>query len=923
MASFESVEIIDYVAARKLFDNWEDIPFINEKRENMGDTKEALKKYLLHRTGPDNDKCNISMSYVYGKEKIHGLKGRQISRFGGLQSLQREVRQTLAHNFYDDIDMSNAITHILIGFCNRNEIICDNLKNYAEHREEILNGLMTAHAISREYAKKAIIKLMMGGGKFIKIAGTGERKKMNSEPINKLYDDAQKILKFVSEDEHWKNAMDQVKIRRKKNGKEYNFAGGLVADIVFSEENKILMNAISFLKKENKSVKNIVLVFDGFMIPKSERCASPNFLKRLSDYVSKESGYNITFLSKEMSEIVDLSKFEVKEEFDEIFRKKIYTCKDIKQCAEIVCNTLRDKIKVCEGVLWMKWETHGIWTDNMKDIKMALVDKVSGMTFMSSEGKGGRINGTRHANVEIFESMCDTLANDESYADRKFYSNVIKDTVDKIFFKNGYIELIDDGKWIMRNNIDVSEDQQRTFIRIDRDLPDLNKVSAESKEILNNKILNPIFGSDELCNNYLEHLARAITCHYEDKHGVITCSARNSGKGIIAKLTRNAFENYVDEINADSFIIEKLRTAHDARKYAFLYDNRHCHIIFANEAATGDGETQLYWDGVMFKRFLSGGDFVKVRPLYANETKIKPHFRLFVMCNDLPQLKPADALLEMSYITLPHHFIKRDEYDDMKALLDKENEINRKKHNALTKMNPNIMLADDTIKDLCDDQGICDAFILRILQSYKRGRVVDCAKVKSDTRQLCIDMCEETSVVKSKIKYTGIKTHHVLISELSELVRNDGMFAGFTIPKLKAKIVQMGGEYSKNISITDASGNKRAVRGYRNIKMRDPEEEDVDDIDEIRQPKQKKSDGKPQIIKETSKGHKQIDYQDEIDDINDIDEIEQPTQQKSAIKLEIINKPAEGHKLIDDLGDFDDIATINQSEPSMKTIIVP
>src|SRR5574344_1710195 len=103
MYSFESEEIVNYVSARKSYDNRHSIEFVNEKCEDMEEVMQNLKKYLLRRTSQTGQYVTIPVKYRFGKGKIKGLQGRQIAIYGGLQSLQREVRQTICHEIYDDI----------------------------------------------------------------------------------------------------------------------------------------------------------------------------------------------------------------------------------------------------------------------------------------------------------------------------------------------------------------------------------------------------------------------------------------------------------------------------------------------------------------------------------------------------------------------------------------------------------------------------------------------------------------------------------------------------------------------------------------------------------------------------------------------------------------------------------------------------
>ncbi len=55
--------------------------------------------------------------------------GRQIAKSVSLQNLPKEFRGSIDEN-YHDIDMVNAHPSILIQYCKKNDIKCENLDNY-------------------------------------------------------------------------------------------------------------------------------------------------------------------------------------------------------------------------------------------------------------------------------------------------------------------------------------------------------------------------------------------------------------------------------------------------------------------------------------------------------------------------------------------------------------------------------------------------------------------------------------------------------------------------------------------------------------------------------------------------------------------------------------------------------------------------
>ena len=97
-------------------------PFSNKIYENE---KQQLEKYL--------NLCEIS--YVQTKDINCG---RVFPKNGlGLFNLRKEIRHTIANEFYVDIDIENCHPVILEQVCKHNKIECKSLTKYINNRENI------------------------------------------------------------------------------------------------------------------------------------------------------------------------------------------------------------------------------------------------------------------------------------------------------------------------------------------------------------------------------------------------------------------------------------------------------------------------------------------------------------------------------------------------------------------------------------------------------------------------------------------------------------------------------------------------------------------------------------------------------------------------------------------------------------------
>ena len=107
-----------------------------------------LRNYL---NKSKNGKINI-------KYHQNDNKGRNFADKGlSLQCLKRQIRQTICHEFYDDLDMVNAHPVILLHMCEENKIKTPFLKEYVNNRDQILKDT----GLSRDEAKKLYLMLIV------------------------------------------------------------------------------------------------------------------------------------------------------------------------------------------------------------------------------------------------------------------------------------------------------------------------------------------------------------------------------------------------------------------------------------------------------------------------------------------------------------------------------------------------------------------------------------------------------------------------------------------------------------------------------------------------------------------------------------------------------------------------------------------
>ena len=80
----------------------------------------------------------------------------------GLQSISKKMRHAICKDLMYDIDMVNAHPTLLLYYCNKNGIECEQLKKYVNNREEMLRDLLQCLEVDRDGAKKDLLAIING-----------------------------------------------------------------------------------------------------------------------------------------------------------------------------------------------------------------------------------------------------------------------------------------------------------------------------------------------------------------------------------------------------------------------------------------------------------------------------------------------------------------------------------------------------------------------------------------------------------------------------------------------------------------------------------------------------------------------------------------------------------------------------------------
>ena len=277
LTTFKSVEIPSISNLKKIIAHWDNLEFARQD-----DPLPKLKEYLSNAKDG-----KVPVTYAHSaKAKI---SGRQFVRGGcGLQSFQKAIRHTIGGDAYRDYDMVNAHPVILNQYCDKNGISHQFLSGYVKGRDAIIDVL----GMPRDVAKKLILSVMNGG--------LDEYNQIQNKPtwLSLFKNEIQEIHTAIAE-------KNPELLKAVKATKAFNVNGSVMNHILCDIENTILCSCIEFLKLKGVSVENVVLVFDGFMLPKGLEID----LDAMTAYAEQKTGYSVQMVEKPMTCALDISAF--------------------------------------------------------------------------------------------------------------------------------------------------------------------------------------------------------------------------------------------------------------------------------------------------------------------------------------------------------------------------------------------------------------------------------------------------------------------------------------------------------------------------------------------------------------------------------------------------------------------------------------
>ncbi len=783
------MEYFDGVRLQAIIENFDELKTEFRPEVSTDDNWDVLgkiKKYMDGSVKIDGDKYGREVKYYQSIKNT----GRMFAVDGlSLQSLPREIRNTISEKYYIDIDTVNSAPTLLYQYCKTKNLKMKCLKKYVKKREEFINEYMKKTSLTREKIKNAII-IIVNGGSIIK-------ELRNEDFIKNLKNEIEYIKQYI-----YKNETKYKKIVDKKDkpNKENSAIAYLLNDI----ENDILQCMINYLKN-NKIMSNCVMVFDGFMMLKDDLNNIPGYdinklLRELEEEVYNQTNYKIKLLNKPMEEYINIDKQKLdkaRKNLNNINDPK-YKLRDLEQKNKInivfndcdASNLLFENVKNLiiatsglRGGLIMKMGNY--YTDDKNEIEGELLKTLNNLNLHTLKEYTPKKNYfptifTRNGVDYVYEvkPYCPSYNNKMNIikelfkignfiSDEQFYKKVQTTTKNKMFFTDGYYDLI-------QNKFISWEESKEVIYCINYIKKHYTKVCIKNEELdeqLQSKILEPILGKYK--DQYLKYINRCMFGCYEDKNYSLLIGERDSGKGVLQSLIETAFLSYVGMFNLNSLLLRD-DSGDENKKLSWVYNLINKRFIYGNEIRVdGKDKNKPVIDGIILKSLCSGGDKIQLRQNFKDEVQYYTMMNINIFCNECPKIEPEDTYQKAFVINMPHKFVDNIE----------EWNLNE---------NPHFRKADETLKTFVARDDVANSFI-NIILSYSK----DCIKkiLPNEDQMLYLENFKtdnnESTILNKYFNITKNINNYITLTQIKELLKYTPEIK-LSLPKIGSLLINRG-----------------------------------------------------------------------------------------------------------------------------------
>lgn len=731
-----------------------------EKQDFIED-KSLVAKLVTYRKKLIAGKSYTYVTYNY--KKPNNVGRLYASEYGSMQQMQKDIRAVLLSGIYFDIDMSNAITPILIKLAksrNKNHTFLD---SYLNERDHWFSKIST----DRDYAKQVVLIIINGGA--YNCSGNYLLKGLLEEvnELKKLVWDLQLIDKSYAD----------------SKDKEDAKINSLFSLYIQTEENKILKNIIKTFEENGRDVD--ILTFDGCAVRRKEGedIFPPQLMRLAESNVNRFLNYDIALVQKQFN----TTKYDfIKDSISSNVKISQY------YAAAKFFDFYSDRIIIIDDKMMLFNPNKGIYTSDRKEMHVILQHYKDKLTFKTKKDVKEFYYGADA------ENMLNSL---EIFAIASFADSVNENDLIKRIDESFHIIAFTDGlyNWHTGEFIPRYDPYYVLYDRENVKLP----VKEDGDEVIMDEIFNILFKDsfEENCEGsgkyMLDSLCLAMLGKYTHRNLVFGIGASSSAKSLLMDMCKQCFGK-TSVICVPAYVFLKNNADDQSLQNKDLYKamTRGYKIIFASEIDP-DGRP---FDINKLKNLSSGGkDEIYCRKLQQESIGKVCKALIVILCNGIPYLVGADDAFKSRLKIVKYYYSFVDDVTE-----SHHKPINRK--------------IDDLFKTKTYMRCFRLLIMKRCLEIVKNNYKIDlpyCVTselanyVKTDAEKI-------TEKLNEKYDITRDDEDFVLFSDLSNFIKTEYNFDDNKIIKLLTDL-----KLTKTKCVKCSDGLKKMARV--GIKLREPE----------------------------------------------------------------------------------------------------
>jgi len=693
----------------------------------------------------------------------------------GLFSIRREIRHTLAKNFYVDIDIVNCHPTILYQICEHNNIKCDILKDYVINRQKYLDIIMNHYNVDKDIAKNLFIRILYGGN----FNSWMSDNNIINEPLQFIIDFKNEFNNIssiiVENNEEIKKYV--IDTKETQNKPLTNLAGSVSSFFLQEYEIRILSELFNYCVQKGYIIdNNCVLCADGLMIDK--QIYKQNILSEFNLLIKDKLGFDLNFINKEMNQdylpildkniSVDLYNPPFTSGMIADYFKLLYGDK------YLYCN---NQLYIYTGVYWKKDDKKYSSLNNFVDDEFYhnLVFYINNLLKL--------FNVDININKEKINKINILLKNVQNLRSIRFREAIICDILNKItnnditFDSNPNLIAFNNKIYDLNNScwIEPKYDQyiQMTVGYNYNDLNDINKLNELDK------LLDTIFPDKNIKEYYLMILSTGMYGEQLENLFIATGEGGN-GKSLINSLMCEMLGEYAYKLPSN-VLLQEIQNGGNPQ-IALLNNKR---FVLCQEP----NKNRRICSSTL--KEITGDKTLNARKLHSNECIVRLKLTLILECNELPQIDEVGQSINRRIRVIPFvsKFVNKEIYDN---LVDKTNVFIG---NPYYKTNDFQLKYKQTLFDL-----LCKYYVKFKNNGYKLLAMPNECKIKSNEYLACSDDIYDWFSTIYELDNQNKNNEPIKISEIYEHFASSSIFSNMSkVDKRKYTLKHFNEKIKTNI----------------------------------------------------------------------------------------------------------------------------